>query len=106
MGKKSVFLVKIIMIQVLLFLILCSNSLFVQAEKTDAGIGFEESKVVDPVTPPAEIKPVGPDRDKQLPHLGQMVTSIILLLIGLGMLVIFIGVLSLKKLCYTTLKEV
>lgn len=110
MGKKNKYLIKVILLQTLLFISFCSNNIVVQAEKTDAGIGFEESTTTDSSKPEPPItlnpKPLGPDRDTQLPHLGQMISSIILLLIGLGMLIIFIGVFALKKLCYNnSLKE-
>lgn len=112
MGKKNKYLIKVILLQAFLFISFCSNNIVVQAEKTDAGIGFEESTITTTDSskpePPITLtpKPIGPDRDTQLPHLGQMISSIILLLIGLGMLIIFIGVFALKKLCYNnSLKE-
>lgn len=79
------------------------------ADKTDTAIMFEESTTVVPskTKPPVIVKPVGPTRDQQLPHLGQLITSIILLLIGICVLIVFVGVFSLKQLYYTnTIKEV
>ncbi|MBO0468671.1 hypothetical protein JZO73_14270 [Enterococcus plantarum] len=110
MGGKNKYLFMIILFHSLIFLAFCTSNTFVQAEKTDVGIGFEESTctTIDSSNPeiPIILKPIGPNRETQLPHLGQMLSSIILLLIGLGIVIIFIGIFALKKLCYNDLKEV
>jgi len=110
MRKKNKYVFKLILFQIVLIFSLCSTNNFVLAEKTDAGIGFEESTVTTAGSSSSEtptiLKPVDPNIDAKLPHLGQMISSIILMLFGLGILVIFVGIFALKKLCYKNLREV
>ena len=90
-----------------LFLVVCVlGFLFSQApqalaeqEKTETGISFNQSVEPDKPKPPIyETKPpVYPATDGALPHLGQMMTSFILLLLGVACLIVFLGVISLRK---------
>ncbi|EOL50921.1 hypothetical protein [Enterococcus caccae] len=70
-----------------------------EQEKTETGISFNQSVEPDePKSPIYETKtPVYPETDGALPHLGQMMTSFILLLLGVACLIVFLGVISLRK---------
>ncbi|OTN83839.1 hypothetical protein A5819_003658 [Enterococcus sp. 7E2_DIV0204] len=70
-----------------------------EQEKTETGISFNQSVEPEKPTPPIyEPKPpVYPTTEGALPHLGQMMTSFILLLSGVACLIVFLGVISLRK---------
>ncbi|EOL49887.1 hypothetical protein [Enterococcus caccae] len=70
-----------------------------EQEKTETGISFNQSVEPEKPKPPIyETKPpVYPSTDGALPHLGQMMTSFILLLLGVACLIVFLGVISLRK---------
>ncbi|OJG55483.1 hypothetical protein RV06_GL001926 [Enterococcus haemoperoxidus] len=73
-----------------------SNGLVIQIEPadkpTDKGIiGKPMPKVPNTSGP----------KNGSLPHLGQMITSFILLLSGIACLIVFCGVLSFKKIYYS-----
>ncbi|OTN89265.1 hypothetical protein A5819_001757 [Enterococcus sp. 7E2_DIV0204] len=76
-----------------------SSQVFAEQEKTDTGISFNQFIEPEKPKPPIyETKPTGyPDTDGALPHLGQMMTSFILLLLGVACLIVFLGVISLRK---------
>ncbi|OJG74017.1 hypothetical protein RV12_GL000365 [Enterococcus quebecensis] len=68
-------------------------------DQTDMGISFNQFVEQDKPKPPIyEAKPTGyPSTDGALPHLGQLMTSFILLLLGVACLIVFLGVISLRK---------
>ncbi|EOL46368.1 hypothetical protein [Enterococcus caccae] len=72
---------------------------FADQEETEAGISFNQFVEQDKQKPPLyETKPItDPTLNGALPHLGQMMTSFILLLLGVACLIIFLGVVSLRK---------
>ena len=90
-----------------LFLVVCVFGLLfsqtpqalAEQEKTETGISFNQSVEQEKPKPPIyETKPpVYPTSDGVLPHLGQMMTSFILLLLGVTCLIVFLGVISLRK---------
>lgn len=67
--------------------------------KTEAGIKFEQTEDTSHTEPPTyEPKPPGGlDKEGTLPHLGQMVTSCILLLSGVSCLIVSIGIIGLRR---------
>ncbi|WP_430602052.1 hypothetical protein IGJ02_002261 [Enterococcus sp. DIV0724b] len=72
---------------------------FADQEKTETGISFDQFVEQEKQKPPIyETKPTtDPTLNGALPHLGQMMTSFILLLLGVTCLIVFLGVISLKK---------
>ncbi|MBO0439836.1 hypothetical protein [Candidatus Enterococcus ikei] len=84
---------------VLVFLFSQAPQALAEQEKTETGISFNQSVEPDKPKPPIyETKPpVYPATDGALPHLGQMMTSFILLLLGVACLIVFLGVISLRK---------
>lgn len=89
----------LMVLTVVVFLFFQSLSVQASQEKTDAGIAFEQSveqeNITDPIYPSKPTK--SPSVNGSLPHLGQMVTSFIFLLLGLACLIVFVGVISLRK---------
>ncbi|EOL49877.1 hypothetical protein [Enterococcus caccae] len=97
--KKACFIWPLVMM-LYVFFTLFSQVTYVLADqdKTDTGISFNQFYEPDkPKAPIYETKPGGISTDGALPHLGQMMTSFILLLLGVACLIIFLGVVSLRK---------
>lgn len=71
----------------------------VEQEETEVGITFGE--FVKPSKPePPIYKPALPNygnKEQYLPSLGQFISSFILLLIGVACLLVFLGIVSLRK---------
>ncbi|MEI5993505.1 hypothetical protein [Candidatus Enterococcus mansonii] len=89
-------------IMITLFIVLFSQSAYgfaADQDKTETGISFNQFIEPEKPKPPIyETKPAEyPATDGALPHLGQMMTSFILLLLGVACLIIFLGVVSLRK---------
>lgn len=90
-----------------LFIVICVFGLlfsqapyaFAEQEKTETGIYFDPFVKTDKPKPPIyETKNPGyPKTNGALPYLGQMMTSFILLLLGVACLIVFLGVISLRK---------
>lgn len=73
--------------------------------KTKVGIGFEKTPDVPIVSKPIKYQPAVPQNIGQLPHTGEMLTSFIILLIGLSILIVFVGVANLKRVYYIRVLE-
>ena len=97
---------------IVLFFLTCFGSFFVaepaQAdvlrENTEVGITFSE-KQKDTIQPPSKItpntmKPVG-----KLPSTGELITSVIWILLGTSILIFFVGMISLKAVMSNNLWE-
>ncbi|MGX7243618.1 hypothetical protein ACWOC1_02075 [Enterococcus quebecensis] len=70
-----------------------------EKERTETGISFDQFVEPEKNKPPIyETKSIAyPNTSGALPHLGQMMTSFLLLLVGIGCLIVFVGVISLRK---------
>ncbi|WP_086314461.1 hypothetical protein A5821_002032 [Enterococcus sp. 7F3_DIV0205] len=73
--------------------------------KTKVGIGFEEIPDDPIVREPIKYQPATPKNIGQLPNTGEMLTSFIVLLIGLSVLIIFVGIANLKRVYYIRVLE-
>lgn len=103
MTKKFFIAPSILLIVLLCTLFIQGSDVFADQGKSDVGISFDPSKEVEKPEPPIyEPKPPGGlDKNSALPHLGQMVTSFILLLIGVSCLIVGIGIIGLRKVYYS-----
>lgn len=98
--KKNYFIWPLLMVMCLFLTMFGQTaSVFADQEKTDAGISFDQFIEPEKPKPPIyETKPPQlPATSGALPHLGQMMTSFILLLLGVACLIVFLGVISLRK---------
>ncbi|WP_375179645.1 hypothetical protein [Enterococcus rotai] len=73
-----------------------ANDLVIRIDPADTTKGKE---VVGKPTP--KFPNTNGSKNGSLPHLGQMITSFILLLSGIACLIVFCGVISMKKIYYS-----
>lgn len=95
---------------IVLFFLMCVGSLFmgnsateaVTQRETDVGIAFKKMEK-DDVQPPNNVgtmKPTG-----KLPSTGELITSVIWMLLGTTILIFFVGMISLKTIMSNNLWE-
>ncbi|WP_207695823.1 hypothetical protein DOK67_0001461 [Enterococcus sp. DIV0212c] len=99
MKKHTIIWSLVVMISIGLTLFSRTSYALAEQENTEAGISFEQFIGPESPKPPVDEKDVTgyPTTNGALPMLGQMLTSFILLLLGVACLIIFLGVISLRK---------
>lgn len=94
---------------IVLFFLMCAGSMFfgntteaATQRKTDIGITFKEIKK-DDIQPPNKVGPIKPTG--KLPSTGELITSVIWMLLGTSILIFFVGMISLKTIMSNKLWE-
>lgn len=86
---------------VFLYLLFCFP-IFVQASNDNTNLGIEFNETTTSSSEETIIKPSPPviKHNGNLPQLGQMIGSIIIMLFGVSFLVVFVGIIIFKEIYY------
>lgn len=99
--KKSIGLVSLV---VVCFLVLFYGQTVLAANETqhesDLSIFFEKGNEPDKPKPPVDpIDPGAKPKPGPLPQTGELLTSFIFLLLGVALMILVIGIVTIKKIC-------